>query len=201
MRRTAPNQGKKKHEVSQYLPRVPSGHPRQYLPPCNEGAGEMEHGEVGVHSFLPSDQHTAEPVHPAVGSFDDPAPGPEASLLLDGLGLLPSGADVGREAEVPGQIPNFIKVVALVQAQALGVSGVGWGRSTGMLSRVGLTSFMSCRLAPSTASPTGIPEPSVNRLRFAPCLPRSVGFVLRLPCLPASTGGPVFLFRPGVPCS
>ena len=70
-----------------------------------------------------------------------------------------------------------------------GASGVGCGRSTGMLSNVACTSFMSCRLAPSMASPTGIPEPSVSRLRFAPCFPRSVGF------------GPVFGFPARVPCS
>src|SRR3954451_2740883 len=44
-----------------------------------------------------------------------------------------------------------------------------------MLSSVASTSFLSWRLAPSTASPTGTPLASVNRLRFAPCLPRSVG--------------------------
>src|ERR1022692_2965206 len=45
-----------------------------------------------------------------------------------------------------------------------------------MLSRVARVSFMSLRLAPSTARPTGIPSASTNRLRLAPCLARSVGF-------------------------
>ena len=53
----------------------------------------------------------------------------------------------------------------------------GRGRGTGRLSTVARTSFMSWRLAPSTASPTGIPWASVNRLRLTPCLPRSVGLV------------------------
>ena len=41
---------------------------------------------------------------------------------------------------------------------------------------VARTSFISCRLAPSTAKPMGIPCPSVSRLRLTPRLPRSVGF-------------------------
>ena len=44
-----------------------------------------------------------------------------------------------------------------------------------MLSIVARTSFMSCRLAPSTANPIGTPCPSVSRLRLTPLLPRSVG--------------------------
>src|SRR5262245_8022407 len=35
---------------------------------------------------------------------------------------------------------------------------------------------MSWRLAPSIVTPIGLPCPSVSRLRFAPSLPRSVGF-------------------------
>src|SRR5262245_31412327 len=46
-----------------------------------------------------------------------------------------------------------------------------------MLSRVASANFMSCRLAPSTARPTGTPEASTSRLRLAPRLPRSVGFL------------------------
>src|SRR5882724_111894 len=53
--------------------------------------------------------------------------------------------------------------------------GVGLGRLTGMLSMVASTIFMSLRLAPSTATPTGIPSPSTSRLRLTPCLARSVG--------------------------
>ena len=45
-----------------------------------------------------------------------------------------------------------------------------------MLSMVASTIFMSLRLAPSTATPTGIPSASTSRLRLTPCLARSVGF-------------------------
>src|SRR5262245_24783496 len=46
-----------------------------------------------------------------------------------------------------------------------------------MLSSVASTSFLSWRLAPSMASPTGTPSASTSRLRLAPRLPRSVGFL------------------------
>jgi len=45
-----------------------------------------------------------------------------------------------------------------------------------MLSSVLLTSFMSCRLAPSMASAIGMPTTSVSKLRLTHCLPRSIGF-------------------------
>src|SRR5919202_4220831 len=57
-----------------------------------------------------------------------------------------------------------------------GASSVASGRSATRLSMVARTSFMSCRLAPSTARPIGTPCPSVSTLRLTPLLPRSVGF-------------------------
>src|SRR5262249_52605717 len=56
-----------------------------------------------------------------------------------------------------------------------GCAAVGAGRSTTRLSSVDRTSFISCRLAPSTANPSGTPWPSVTRLRLTPPLARSVG--------------------------
>src|ERR1700736_292980 len=46
-----------------------------------------------------------------------------------------------------------------------------------MLPRVARVSFMSLRLAPSTARPTGMPSASTSRLRLAPFLARLVGFL------------------------
>src|SRR5262245_8735167 len=46
-----------------------------------------------------------------------------------------------------------------------------------MLSSVSRTSFMSLRLAPSTARPTGTPAASTSTLRLTPRLARSVGFL------------------------
>src|SRR5712664_2982580 len=58
-----------------------------------------------------------------------------------------------------------------------GRSGVGSGRATGMLASVSPTIFMSWRLAPATANPTGTPSASTSRLRLTPFLARSVGFL------------------------
>ena len=75
--------------------------------------------------LVPADQNAPEAVHPAVGAFHHPAPRFEASLLPDGLGLFPPAADVGREAELVQGPPHLIKVVALVQAQTLGMLRAG----------------------------------------------------------------------------
>src|SRR5687767_4379570 len=56
-----------------------------------------------------------------------------------------------------------------------GCAAVGGGRVATKLSSVDRTSFMSCRLAPSSTRPMGMPWPSVNRLRLTPPLARSVG--------------------------
>ncbi len=52
---------------------------------------------------------------------------------------------------------------------------VGFGRLIGMLAIVSFVILESFRFAPSIAMPMGIPCPLVSRLRFAPCLARSVG--------------------------
>src|SRR5512137_2288465 len=50
------------------------------------------------------------------------------------------------------------------------------GRATARLCNVRPTSFLSCRLAPSTARASGTPAPSVSKERLVPLLARSVGF-------------------------
>ena len=49
------------------------------------------------------------------------------------------------------------------------------GRSTTMLSSVGLRSFVSWTLAPATTTLSGPPSPSTRTLFLLPALPRSVG--------------------------
>src|SRR3984893_5429688 len=66
---------------------------------------------------------------------------------------------------------------ALSRHRPCGSSGVGSGRSTGILSRVSAASLPSGRLAPATANPTGMPSASTSRLRLTPFLARSVGFL------------------------
>ena len=51
----------------------------------------------------------------------DPAPRPEAGLLADGPRLLAAGADVRREAKLGHGGAHFLVVVALVQAEVLGL--------------------------------------------------------------------------------
>ena len=150
----------------------------------------MKKGYVVGGGLVPADQNAPEAVQPTVRAFHHPAPGFVASLLFDGLGLFTPAADVGGEAELLQGPAYLVKVVALVQAQTLGMLWAG--RDTGRLSTVAGTSFISWRLAPSTASPTGMPWVSVNRLRLTPLLPRSVG--LGLVFSPAQGGfgqGPV----------
>src|SRR5262245_17140114 len=79
----------------------------------------MEHRDVGVGAFLPADENSAESIHPAMGPLDDPAPRFNAGGLLDRLRLLASAADMGGEAELLREGPNFVIVVALVEAETL----------------------------------------------------------------------------------
>ena len=87
----------------------------------------MKKGYVVGGRLVPADQNAPEAVHPDVGAFHHPAPGFEAGLFLDGLSLFPTAADVGREAELVHGPAHLIKVVALVQAQTLGMLRAGRG--------------------------------------------------------------------------
>ena len=147
----------------------------------------MKKGDVVAWRLVPADQNASKAVHPAVSAFHHPAPGFETGFIFDGLSLFAPAANVGREAKLVQSLTHLVEVVALIQAQSpWGRSGVGAGRCTGRLSSVARANFMSWRLAPSTASPTGIPRPSVNRLRLTPVLPRSVGLG---PVFPPAQGG------------
>jgi hypothetical protein len=90
-------------------------------PPRDETAGEVEHCEVGVGSFLPAHEDAAEAVEPGLGALDDPAAGAEAGLALERLRFLAARADVGSEAELPGELVHLGEVVALVQQETLGL--------------------------------------------------------------------------------
>ena len=114
-------------------------------------------------------------VPPTVRAFHHPTPGFETGLPFDGLCLFTAAADVGGEAELIHGAAHLGVVVTFIQDNPWGCSGLGAGRDTGRLSTVTRTSFMSWRLAPSTARPTGTPWASVSRLRLTPRLPRSVG--------------------------
>ena len=79
----------------------------------------MEHGEVGVGTFLPAGEDAAEAVEPGVGAFDDPAAGSVAGLAFERLRFLASADDVGGEAELGGELAHLVVVVAAVEAEPL----------------------------------------------------------------------------------
>src|SRR5215218_6370493 len=87
--------------------------------PGDEGAGEVQHREVGVGAFLPAGEDAAEAVEPGVGAFDDPAAGAEASLALDRLRLFAAAADVRGERELLRELVHLRVVVALVETESL----------------------------------------------------------------------------------
>src|SRR3954471_23174572 len=79
----------------------------------------MQHTEVVLHLLLPSDQDPPEPIHPAMRPLHHPTPGLETRLPLQRLRLLTSGTHVGREAELPDQLPSVVIVITLVQTHPL----------------------------------------------------------------------------------
>ena len=79
----------------------------------------MEHGEVGVGSFLPAGEDAAEAVEPGVGAFDDPAAGSEPGLVFESLRFVAAAADVGGEAELVEEFTDLVVVVAAVEAEPL----------------------------------------------------------------------------------
>ena len=73
---------------------------------------------MGVGVFLPADEQAAEAVEPGVGALDDPAAGAIARLVLERVGLVAAGADVGGEAELAYELVHLAVVVAAVEADA-----------------------------------------------------------------------------------
>ena len=125
----------------------------------------MQKGDVVVGGLVPTDQDAPETVQPDMSTFHHPTSGLETGLPFDGLRLLASTTDVGGEAELLQGATHLGVVVApvsstgraLVQAHPLGMLWAGRRSGYATLSTVTRTSFMSWRLAPSTARPTGTP--------------------------------------------
>ena len=89
----------------------------------------MQEGDVVVWGLVPTDQDAPKAVQPAMSTFHHPAAGFEPSLLLEGLSLFTSAADVGGEAELLQGAAYLSEVVALIQTQTLGT--LWTGRRTG----------------------------------------------------------------------
>jgi hypothetical protein len=146
----------------------------------------MQKPQIVAHFLVPADQHAPEAMHPTMGAFHDPPPCLETELLLERLGFLAPGPDVGGEPALGEQVADLVKAIAFIEAPPLG-PGWGWLRPCNReLVRVARAILTSWRLAPSTARPIGTPPPSVSMLRLVPSVPRSVG---RLPaCFPPKGG-------------
>lgn len=69
----------------------------------------------------PADQEPPEAVEPGVCALDDPAAGAPARIAPLELGLLASLADVGPEAVLGRELVDLGVVVALVEAEAVGL--------------------------------------------------------------------------------
>src|SRR5215212_5603733 len=88
----------------------------------------MEHRQI-VHRFLfPTDQDPPETVQPTVRPFHHPTPRLVARFPLDRLRFFPTAANVGGVAELEQQVPHFLVIIALIQAQSLRLLG-GWFRT------------------------------------------------------------------------
>ena len=135
----------------------------------------MKKGDVVLGGLLPAHQDAPESVQPTVGAFHHPAPGSEPSLSFDGLSFFASLRMWAVKPNSSTMRRTSGKSYPLSRHIPWGCAGLGVGRDIGRRSTVTRTSFMSWRLAPSTARPTGTHWASVNRLRLTPRLPRSVG--------------------------
>jgi uncharacterized membrane protein YqiK len=93
-------------------------------------AGLSNDGITGMAQALSGMEDAAAAVHPTVGTLDDPPPGFEPRLALEGLLFFATCTDVGGESELAHDVAYLAIVIALVQAQALGFA-LGGRRALG----------------------------------------------------------------------
>jgi len=79
----------------------------------------MKKGDVIFRLFIPANKNASEPVHPAMGSFDHPAPSFLACVPFYLLGFFTPGANMGRKPKFDQNITHFLKIIAFVQAHSL----------------------------------------------------------------------------------
>jgi hypothetical protein len=106
----------------------------------NEGAGELDEGEIVLGFTLPADEKTAISVVPAVGALDDPAP--RFFVNTAEQRLLASPTDVGNDSTPTCLLLAVGIVVAFVEAQVFGAPWATRARRT-MASRVSPTIHLS----------------------------------------------------------
>jgi hypothetical protein len=89
---------------------------------ANQGTGELNEGEMIFGGAFPPDSQPAKVVVPAVGSFDDPAPGLLTSNGADEGGLS-AAPNVRPDAAIASFAFGLLVVVPFVQADVLRTSG------------------------------------------------------------------------------
>ena len=127
----------------------------------------MQHAQIVLHILLPPYQ-TPKPVQPRVSALHHPAPSTVSGYVHTRTLLFPT-SDVGGVTPLSHQLDPWV-VITFVQT----LRSVGEGLCVTIDSRVASTSLLSCRFAPSTATPMGMPLPSSTQT-VTPNLPRSVG--------------------------
>lgn len=85
---------------------------------ANQGTGELNEGEMILGGAFPPDPQPAKVVVPAVGSFDNPAPGLLASNGA-GEGGLSATPNVRPDAAIASLAFGLLVVVPFVQAEVL----------------------------------------------------------------------------------
>ena len=80
----------------------------------------MEQAQIVLDLFVPADQHATKAVHPTVRPFHHPTPSFESDLPFERLCFLISGSNMQGIAKFLPQLPYFVIVVAIIQAQMLG---------------------------------------------------------------------------------
>ena len=79
----------------------------------------MEHGKVSVLPDFPTDEDSAEPIHPAVRAFYDPASRANARFAFQIFLLFAATSQMERETRCGSNGTSLIVVVSLVEAESL----------------------------------------------------------------------------------
>lgn len=97
----------------------------------------MQHGEIGVGTFLPANQDATKAIEPGVRTFYYPPARFEAGASPDRGCLFATSADVGGEAEGGHEIAHLVVIVSLIEAQSLRrVWGGAWAPGHDRFERV-----------------------------------------------------------------
>ncbi|GIW00657.1 MAG: hypothetical protein KatS3mg058_2060 [Roseiflexus sp.] len=160
----------------------------------------MDECQIVVGLLLPADAQPTNAIHPGMRAFHTPAAGTAARNGGALLSVRATSADRGGRAYDIVLAPTWsIKSAPrrrmgavephsatvwrpasssepLSRHRRCGASAHGASKPITIWHTGAATSCIALRLAPSRATPRGMPLPSVNRLRLVPDGPRSVGF-------------------------